>query len=452
MTVLERRVWAATRAMAATVPADSVPPLRLPAGRATRRFPAARWPAARWLAPAAAAAAVVVVALIATNLAGALRAGSGTTGPNPAAPASGPSAASYVAAGEVPPYYLSVTSSGSPNFVASYAVVRSTATGKILATIKPSVPHGTILAVAAAADDRTFVLDEQTWLTPNGRVNDQTQLPRSFYLLRLNSAGHPVSITRLPMTAAKLVTGFALSPDGGKLAIAVQPQTGKDNNLQEVRVYTLATGAEKTWSANGTIGEAGDDPGAVSWAADGHTLAFDFYTAQESGVWLLNTDRAGGNLLGSDSRLAVLLSRAPAAAEPTAPPGPLPTPIPSPTAAAAPTFLQTASCNLNDIITPDGSAIVCGAVGIKQGTNRDVEAGFVEYSTANGHMLRVFGQRTIDNAGALASNVLWTNASGSVVIGAIPNHGDGELGIVSGNHFTPLALPPNTEASFGGTW
>jgi hypothetical protein len=39
-----------------------------------------------------------------------------------------------------------------------------------------------------------------------------------------------------------------------------------------------------------------------------------------------------------------------------------------------------------------------------------------------------------------------------VLIGAIPNHGDGELGIISGNQFTPLALPPNTQASFGGTW
>jgi len=445
MNILERRIWAATRAMAATVPADGVPPLRLPADRMSRGFPAPRWPAARWLAPMAAAAAVVVVALIATNLTGALRAGSGSPGASAAAPASGPSAASYVAAGEVPPYYISVTSSGHPNSVSSYAVVRSTATGKTLATIRPSIPHGTILAVAAAADDRTFVLDEQQWLTPNGKVNDQTQLPRSFYLLRLNSAGRPSSITRLPMTAAKLVTGFALSPDGSKLAIAVEPQTGKDTSLQEIREYTLATGAEKTWSANGTIGEAGDDPGAISWAADGHTLAFDFFDSQEAGVWLLNTDREGGSLVGSDSRLAVLFNRT----------APSPVPIPSPTAAASPpAFLQTANCNLNDIITPDGSAIVCGAAGITnaEGISRDVEAGFVEYSTATGKVLRIFGQRTVDNAGAIASNVLWTNASGSIVIGAIPDHGTGELGIVSGNHFTPLSLPPNTEAPFGGTW
>lgn len=442
MNSLERRVWSATRALAATVPADVVPPLRLPADGTTRRFPSARW-----LAPAAAAAAVVAVALIATNLTGAVRAGSGAPAASAGAPAAGPSAASYVAAGQVPPYYISVTSHGNPNLVSSYAVVRATATGRTIATIKPSVPHGTILAVTAAADDRTFVLDEQTWLTPNGKGSNQALLPRSFYLLRLNSAGQPSSITRLPMTAAKMVTGFALSPDASKLAIAVEPETGRDTGLQEIRVYTLATGAEKTWSANGTIGQTDDEAGAISWAADGHTLAFDFADYQETGVWLLNTDREGGSLVGSDSRLAVLFNMTAPSAIPSAPPTPAATVSPL-------TFLQIAKCELNDIITTDGSAIVCGAGGITSlhGTSRDIEAGFVEYSTATGKVLRIFGQRMVDNAGAIAANVLWSNASGSVVIGSIPNHGDGELGIVSGNHFTPLSLPPNAEAPFGGTW
>jgi hypothetical protein len=442
MNSLERRVWSATRALAATVPADVVPPLRLPVDGTTRRFPSARW-----LAPAAAAAAVVAVALIATNLTGAVRAGSGAPAASAGAPAAGPSAASYVATGQVPPYYISVTSHGNPNLVSSYAVVRATATGRTVATIKPSVPHGTILAVTAAADDRTFVLDEQTWLTPNGKGSNQALLPRSFYLLRLNSAGQPTSITRLPMTAAKMVTGFALSPDASKLAIAVEPETGRDTGLQEIRVYTLATGAEKTWSANGTIGQTDDEAGAISWAADGHTLAFDFADYQETGVWLLNTDREGGSLVGSDSRLAVLFNMTAPSAIPSAPPTPAATVSPL-------TFLQIAKCELNDIITTDGSAIVCGAGGITSlhGTSRDIEAGFVEYSTATGKVLRIFGQRMVDNAGAIAANVLWSNASGSVVIGSIPNHGDGELGIVSGNHFTPLSLPPNAEAPFGGTW
>lgn len=65
---------------------------------------------------------------------------------------------------------------------------------------------------------------------------------------------------------------------------------------------------------------------------------------------------------------------------------------------------------------------------------------------------RIFGLWKVVNAGALASNVVWSDSTGSVLIGAIPNHGDGELGIISGNQFTPFALPPNTQASFGGTW
>jgi len=117
-------------------------------------------------------------------------------------------------------------------------------------------------------------------------------------------------------------------------------------------------------------------------------------------------------------------------------------------------ILRPVSCNLNDIITPNGSAIVCGAVGItsSQGFSRNAEAGFLVYSAATGKVERLFGLWKVDNAGALASNVVWSDSTGSVLIGAIPDHGDGELGIISGNQFTPLALPPNTQASFGGTW
>jgi hypothetical protein len=68
-------------------------------------------------------------------------------------------------------------------------------------------------------------------------------------------------LTRLPFTAGRLVAGVALSPDGRKLAVAVQPQ---DNSRQpgftQLRVYTLATGAVRTWSQDsGTIGADEDD-------------------------------------------------------------------------------------------------------------------------------------------------------------------------------------------------
>ena len=66
------------------------------------------------------------------------------------------------------------------------------------------------------------------------------------------------------------MTGFALSPDGRNLAIAVQPDNDKrEPDLTEVKVITLATGVTRTWTANGTIGFGPDDARSLSWAANG---------------------------------------------------------------------------------------------------------------------------------------------------------------------------------------
>jgi hypothetical protein len=45
-------------------------------------------------------------------------------------------------------------------------------------------------------------------------------------------------------------------------------------------------------------------------------------------------------------------------------------------------------------------------------------------------------------------DVLWTNSSGSVLIGVIPSaDGAGQLGVISGNEFSPLP-----GGSIGGAW
>jgi hypothetical protein len=182
-----------------------------------------RW--SRRLAPLAAAAAVIAVALVLVSLRGAVHTGSGGAPPAGTSklPAR-PPAAQYVASGAVPRYYLSLTSGGNPNFGPSHAVVRATATGAALGTIMASAPGGTILAVTGAADDRTFVLDEEKWVPLTSNVNASWET-RSFYLVRLEPSGAPGIRVKLPMTAGRLVTGVALSADGTRLAIAVQPQT-----------------------------------------------------------------------------------------------------------------------------------------------------------------------------------------------------------------------------------
>jgi hypothetical protein len=345
---------------------------------------------------------------------------------------SGPSAAAYVASGQIPRYYVAITSRGNPNnglAYAPYAVVRATATGATLATIKPSVARGTIVAVTAAADDRTFVLDE----TPYAMGGNTEYGPRTFYLLRLSADGRVRSLSRLPMSLpfGPMMTGLALSPDGSKLAMAVAPDPAKDR--VEVRVYTLATAAVRTWYGTGNIsfGVGADDTGSLSWAADERTLAFD-WAGSNPGVWLLNLDAGGSNLL-ADSRLAVPLAGNSPPTQPT--------------------------CQPDMIITPDGSAVVCAALAGLNPTmvgttpERAAETEFFEYSMATGKLARILGHWTSPNAPILIAAVLWSNPSGSVLIGVIPAGGGLRIGVIRGNEFTPLPVAVYSEATLhSGTW
>jgi hypothetical protein len=517
MNTVEDRVRAATRAAADTVPPDSVPPLWLPPASLAGGERRLSWfgsPWARRLAPLAAALAVVAVA-VAMVLVGrtaqepASGPRNGITPPGPMT--SGPPASSYVASGQVPRYYVTIESRGNPNFKPSYAVVRATVTGAPLATIQASAAHGTVIAVTAAADDRTFILDEQPFEATNILANQSFE-PRTFYLVRLGASGLPGRPTRLPMTVPRgeLMTGFALSPDGSKLAIAVEPDNvSNDPNLQQVRVYTLATGAVQTWSADGTIGFGPDDARSLSWASDERTLAFSWAAAGagvHTSVRLLDIGTGGGNLL-ADSRQAVSLANqslpflepttvpsptasayesAPASAsglasppEPTAASASVsasasasaaasvgPTPLPStagPYSASPGATAPSLACQEDSVITPDGSLIVCGAIETLKTTEKtghgqfgllsDVETGAVEYSAATGQVARILGHWTLNNETSDSVEVLWSNASGSVLIGVIPSaNGHGRVGVISGNEFTPLPAQAAPVSPDSGTW
>ncbi|HEX6527194.1 MAG TPA: hypothetical protein VF070_45370 [Streptosporangiaceae bacterium] len=413
MRTIEDRIRAATRAAGETVPPDSVPPLRLPPqmlnGRSHGRSPYwTRW--SRRLAPAAAAAAVIAVALTVTIVR--LLAHGGETSGSKGSPAS-----------EVPRYYVAIAANGNPASVPTHAVVRETMSGALLATIMPSVAGDAIFAVTAAADDQTFVLDEQKWV-PRTSGDNQASQTRLFYLLRLSSSGRPSSLTRLPITAGRLVTGVALSPDGTRLAIAVQPDTGPAN-LTEVRIYTLATGAVRTWSGIGTIGTGEDDAVSISWTADARTLAFDWYPDKQSdaGVRLLDVTRAGSDLLASSRRVVPLV-------------------VPPPSGL---------TCQTDAVITADGSTVVCGAIRYPPRFGQDSTAGFLEYSTATGKLVRtIHSQRSK----APIIGLMWSNPSGSVLIGAVAGgrSGTGQVGIITGSTFTPLPVPGALNPALAGVW
>jgi hypothetical protein len=108
--------------------------------------------------------------------------------------------------------------------------------------------------------------------------------------------------------------------------------------------------------------------------------------------------------------------------------------------------------------------VVCGAIAVVNqsaqgdssgevvGLQRGAVTGFLEYSAATGKLTRILGHWTFGSVGALSVEVLWSNASGSVLIGVIPNAGGGRVGVISGNEFTALPVTSNSQPDNSGTW
>ena len=331
----------------------------------------------------------------------------------PGVPA-GPPVSSYVRSGQVPPYYVTATETD--------AVVHLTVSGASVATIRPSLPGGTMVAVTAAGDGRTFVLGEQ----------GQDRKAVTFYQFRLGSSGRPGALTRLPMSVAdgKTMGDVALSPDGTRLAIAVAPGGG----VQQVRLYPVSGGPARTWSATGGTTGGPFALRLLSWAASQRTLAFNWGPGQTQSVRLLNLGNAGGSLLAA-SRPAVTLAN---------------------TANMGQTLYQ---CGIPDPYP--------GRVGARLRQRRDHE----DRQGRDHHVhhrfpgiLRRDRTRHPDLGHwhpnqwhePLVVELLWSDASGRVLIGAIHAGGRNWVGVISGNKFTPLnarwALSMTRGLTDFGTW
>lgn len=417
MNVSADQVRAATRGAASVITPDSVPPLRLDQPTAdsirTRRRRAA------WIAPLATVAAVAIV-IAGVVITGSHTGRSGpTTRPHPAARKT---AGENVNANTIPAYYVAITDS-------PQATVRATATGDTLASITANAP---IVGVTGAADDRTFVLDAQRSIM-GGSVTWVGQ--PTFYLLRLTASGTEESLTRLSFPAlpsGAAVSGLALSPDGSKLAVEALSRSGETAfGPIRITVYTLATGAYRTWSANdsadpgdpGFTGSGVQGSATISWAADSATLAFDWEnTSRTTGVRLLNTAVAGVDLI-ADSRLAVIepsvLSLRGSAGSPFTPP------------------YYVSMCETDAIMSQNGATVVCG-YSSDAGSGRTA-AGFVRYSTTTGKQEGAVGFFLYNRQVSGEIRLYWTSSTGTLLVGAEPTADGNRLGVIDGGKFTPLA-------------
>lgn len=401
-----------------------------------------RWP--RLVAPLAAAVAVMVVAGISVALSG---------GGQARHPAPSPTALlkraprSYVELISAEPGYTRPCRvPGAHNVCYDYAVVRNTLTGATLAKIYPPRPFLSFDAVAGAADDHTFVLSASAGQPLNGFQ------PLKFFLLRVNPSTGAATLTAAPipeMPKSEYLVGMALSPNGTDLAISVQ--TGKPSyKLARVSVYSLATGAERSWQAHGYLGEGEYDSQALSWSRGG-ILAFNWTgNKPASGVYLLRTAAASGNLFADSRRAVRALS------------------IPSSKGLRVP--YTYSYFNSDGVLTADGTKIVFPVVTehvsecpkLKPNPNPNPKlvslcgpfkysdtVSFEEFSATTGRLIRILDRTAITDS-ATFNYVEWTNPSGSLLVVYAPTAGGHRtvLGMLGTSRFVPIpGAPPSFTTS-----
>jgi hypothetical protein len=360
---------------------------------------------ARWLAPVAAVAAVI----------GVITGVSVASQPASQQPSAGQQAVPAIAqpTGPMPRYYVTAFQTfggGGDGEPATFAVVHDSVTGAALATVRlPTLTAqgGTGgLRISAAGDDRTFLITQQ----PGSAVI-------GFYLLRLAADGRSAKLSKQPVNLPRplSVVDQALSPDGRRLALAVQDCGSTSCRYDGIRVVTLATGAVSSWTTR-----ANGFPLNVSWVGNGQ-VAFEWQSDAQGG------QQTGYRLLSlSGTRRDLLAARA------------IGSPAPESTH-----YVPAA------LVTANGSIVVTSTVQNMPGGT--VVAKIIELSARTGQLLRVLHTATVPNAGGGANgaglldqecNVLSLAPSGVHVLVACF-----AFGRVDGSRFTPLPGFPGPSSS-----
>jgi hypothetical protein len=384
-----------------------------------------RRPGRRLLAGLAAAATVIAIAVAAALLA--------TLPRSHSAPAN---------ASSVPRYYMTLVPFNEQSFAKTgvfsygYAVVKDRITGRTVATVQPPRPYLGFLGVTGAADDRTFVLTA----TPTAMGSDQ---PDKFFYARFNPADGAVTLTALPLAGLPTSNDYftaALSPDGTRLAVA---GINKIFTVAQITVYSLPSGAAKTWSARANSGLPFPSLNELSWSQTG-ALDFDWVgttPGSTADAYLLNTNGAGGSLLADGRKVFC------------------PVPVQPQPSSSINSFMGTDTA----FLTPDGATLIssvpqpipvgqrppaCGSRGLPA-TSPELE----EFSVRTGQATSVlYPSHSHD---AVSSDVYWSNPSGSVLVVYATTRSEspqrGVFGILTGSTFTPIrgaSSPPVFQVAF----
>jgi hypothetical protein len=162
--------------------------------------------------------------------------------------------------------------------------VRSSATGRVISTVAGPVACDPKTFQITTADDRSFVVGCDTPHSKSASI--------AFYRFRITSRGRASGLTPLAVrTPNDALDAVSLTPDGRRLAIAMQGFGGVPGGPGAVEVVTLATGATRTWT--------GSTPYALTWTDNGRAVGL----FENSGLYKLNVSTAGNKL--SSARLVM---------------------------------------------------------------------------------------------------------------------------------------------------
>jgi len=415
MNTMEDKVRMALRETGEEISSHSVPPLRLQGTRRTRlpRIPG-RW--GTWLTPLAAAAAVAAVVAGSLAISTAFHGHTRSTGQAAAPRFNGSPVGPRSALRKVPPYFVVLPPQAL--IYARTALVRSTLTGRVLATVSPPRPYKVFTWVSGTADDRTFVLAAQRWwnighgqagMPAQERDNNARTV---FFRLTFHPATGTAQLTRLAVPEKIRATnlgGMGVSPDGTRLALDFR------NSIQ---IITLATGAVRTWTwpGSGWIGNWKPMGQIFSWSADGRFLEFQQWGGRRDTmhIRILDTTAPGTSLTAA--RVVVAYPYRP----------------------GANTYATS-----NSFLTPDGTRIVTATSFFpRQSTTAGGYVQIAGYSARTGQP--VFHEDRFSPSIGW-QEVLWASPDGSALVisdprGAKTRYGNRNniLGVLTGNKFTPI--------------
>jgi hypothetical protein len=185
----------------------------------------------------------------------------------------------------MPPLYVTLSSA------TAVIQVRDSATGAIRSAAPlPRWADPKLTRISAGPGGRLFVL---ALGSARGTL---------FYRLTVTPGGQAGPLNRLGLAAlppGQTADAIALSPDGSRLAVAIQLAGPVAHGA--VAVLSLAPGQRSTWST-----PRPGEPWALSWAASGAILAVNWADggpsggsprASRSGLWLIDPAAPGGSLL-----------------------------------------------------------------------------------------------------------------------------------------------------------